>query len=186
MMRRDFIRKNNIQYDPRYYALEDRKFWIDVLAHGGQIASIPEVLIQMRIHATNPADYYRSQNRNAYQLIDEELIPLFHAESVKGFPKCLQFKEFIKQNQKHPIVDQVLLEKHIKAMCPTLTGEPVKHVFWQDAFVFQKGNRVCREKAAAECGTIINRTDTSFTLKWDRWGPEVFEKNPHGFWIVKE
>lgn len=60
-----------------------------------------------------------------------------------------------------------------------------EHPQWSSDMVIE-GNRIYRANAPGEQATITEKTPTSYTLKWDRWGTEVFEKQPNGVYKKKE
>lgn len=53
----------------------------------------------------------------------------------------------------------------------------VKHPSWSDIIIPETGNRVHR-KSNSDGATITNITDNSFVLEWDKWGAEIFQKDP--------
>lgn len=64
MFRGDFIRKNNIRYDPSFEPSEDFELWVR-LAGQGKIAIIPEVLLKYRHHSeqvSSKADELQQSN----------------------------------------------------------------------------------------------------------------------------
>ena len=52
MMRRDLIVQYNLQYNKKYYAVEDYKFWLDISKYT-KFASIPKVLLKYRFLKTS-------------------------------------------------------------------------------------------------------------------------------------
>ncbi|MBN8702665.1 MAG: glycosyltransferase family 2 protein [Bacteroidetes bacterium] len=52
MMRTDFIKKNNLQYDTNFKHAEDYKLWTDVIINKGEIHLLEEELLLYRIHDT--------------------------------------------------------------------------------------------------------------------------------------
>lgn len=53
----------------------------------------------------------------------------------------------------------------------------VQHPVWTDTIIPDANGRVHRQ-SNNDKATVSHVTDNSFTLKWDAWGVEVFEKDP--------
>lgn len=185
VIRRSFLTKNHIEYKDvkECRSVEDRCFWRDIVLVDGKIASLPEVLLKVRFHTSNSAAYYMEQCSNTanlyYQLRGNFLTP----EELKG-PECLQLKRIVEVNRTKKVFDQVILEEVIYARCANFKGEEAIHPSWADAFII-KDKRACREMAPKECGDIVSRAESEFTLKWDEWGIETFVKNKEGIWVLK-
>ena len=65
MIKRDFLEKNNIRYNPEWRYLEDVIFFYDIAEAGGNFAIIPKVLMRYRFHRSNPIEYYQEQAENS-------------------------------------------------------------------------------------------------------------------------
>lgn len=59
MLRKDFLEKNSIRYDPKYHLCEDYKLFIDLLYAGANFANIPEVV--------NTYDYSTAKSWDKHQ-----------------------------------------------------------------------------------------------------------------------
>ncbi|MBR5130564.1 MAG: glycosyltransferase family 2 protein [Alphaproteobacteria bacterium] len=175
-LRRDFLEKHNIRYSYDYKAAEDRKFWLDIADAGGKISNIPEVLLLFRLHNSNPKEYYTDQWKNLNKFFQQEILRRFGTEQdFKGLDKCQISKKMLERNKTLNYVSQSALNEMVIQICPPENGEWVVHSNWKDYFVFND-NRVCRHYAPRECANIINKTDDTLTIKWERWGTEIFEK----------
>lgn len=185
VIRRAFLTKNQIGYQDvkECRSVEDRCFWRDIVLADGKIASLPEVLLKIRIHGSNPRSYYIEQYHNTanfqYQLRGVFLTP----KELKS-SECQQLKRIVEVNRSKKVFDQVILEEVIYARCSNFKGEEVIHPSWNDAFIIKDG-RVCRELVSKECGVLVSRTDSEVTVKWDRWATETFVKNKEGIWVLK-
>ncbi len=60
-----------------------------------------------------------------------------------------------------------------------------EHPQWSSDMILEGDNRIYRANSPGEQATIIERTPTSFTIKWDRWGTETFEKQENGHYKKK-
>lgn len=182
-IRRHFLEKHNIRYrdKPKYKSIEDRKFWLDILDAGGQITNVPEVLVMYRLHMSNPTKYYQEQMKN----VSDFRYEILNRFGVKPHPQdiCQEYFQMVEKNKLYHLLKQEMLEQHVQKICPPLTGEKVKHPYWEDAFVFH-GERVCRERKPKDCALLISKTPTILKIKWDKWGDEIFEKQD-GVWVAK-
>lgn len=175
-IRKSFIDRHHIRYDHKYMAVEDRKFWLDIIDAGGKITSIPEVLLLFRRHATNSQQYYIEQHNNRIKFYQDEILSRFaDLNEFKNIEKCEVFKKIIEKNKTVNLLPQELLIQRVAINCPLNGEEKVSHPYWMDYFAF-KGKRICRYKIPQECATILTRTKNILTVKWDRWGIETFEK----------
>lgn len=183
-LRRHFLEKHHIRYNNAYRSAEDRKMWLDILDAGGTIRNIPEVLLLFRLHGTNPIQYYREQRKNTNKFFQEEILTRFGiVEDLSDLTECEIRRKMILKNETLNILPQKELLEMIEKKCPNVVGEKVIHPYWKDFFVFD-GERVCRYELSSECGKILKRDYNSLSIKWDRWGTEIFEKKK-GVWILK-
>lgn len=185
IIRRSFLEENNIRYDSEFKSAEDRQFWMDITIAGGLIGNIPEVLVQYRLHSENSTEYYLAQYANV-EKFQKQTIKNFLGESFNENDHiCVSIKKMVQENKKHQTLDQDKLEQKVKFMC--FDGENVVyHKHWNDVFIFDKENRVCRRRAPSECGTILKKKDNVITLQWDKWGIETFEKQSDQAWHLKQ
>lgn len=184
-MRRGFIQKHKIRYNPTYKAAEDRKFWLDLLDAGGKIGNVPEVLVQMRIHISNSSEYYEEQARNTVRFRNE-VRSKFLTQDDLGLPDCMQLNKIAEWNKKIKRFDVTKMEELFLQKCPSYKGNAVKHATWSDTFVFNEENRVCREDLPEQCATVLFKTPNELVIKWDQWGFEIFIKNRENIWILKK
>lgn len=89
---------------------------------------------------------------------------------------------YVYETQKTPIIEEVTVtttEKPVQSV-------KVEHPGWKDTIIMDEGNRAHRQ-ANNDRATVTNLTDNSFTLVWDAWGIEVFQKDPQtGIYKLKE
>lgn len=183
-LRRHFLNKHGIRYSYDYKAAEDRKFWLDILDAGGKIGNIPEVLLLFRLHGTNPKEYYVDQWKNLNKFFQNEILPRFGTqEEFKDLDRCDIYKKIAQRNKTVKLISVALLDEHITKECPPEGAEQVKHSSWNDFFVFND-EKVCRFKMSTECAKILEKTQDTLTIKWDRWGTETFHKKD-GVWMIK-
>ena len=67
MLRKDFLDKNNIQYDPNYYLCEDYKLFVDLLYAGANFSNIPEVVNTYDYSSRKSWDKHQDLMVNALQ-----------------------------------------------------------------------------------------------------------------------
>lgn len=183
-IRRSFLNEHGIRYSSAYKAAEDRKFWLDIFDAEGKIGNLPEVLLLFRLHGSNPKEYYRDQWLNSRKFFNEEILPRFGiTEEFSGSNQCDVLKKMVTRNKQLNLVSQQILEQQISKECPPDFAEQVQHALWNDYFVFD-GKRVCRHKISTECADVIQKTNDTLRLKWDRWGTETFKKEK-GVWHIK-
>lgn len=182
-IRRSFLNQNNIRYNPRYKAAEDRKFWLDILDADGKITTIPEGLLMYRLHSSNPMAYYTNQEASVYKFFHEDILTRFGLDASDSvLNKCELQRKIFKYNQRLNLISQEYLKQHINQNCPPEGSEAVEHPNWSDYFVFDN-NRLCRY-LVYDCAEIEEKTDTLLIIKWDNWGRESFEKKDNA-WILK-
>lgn len=175
-LRRHFLNKHGIRYSYDYKAAEDRKFWLDILDAGGKIGNIPEILLLFRLHGTNPKEYYADQWKNLNKFFQNEILTRFGTqEEFKDLDRCDIYKKIAQRNKTVKLISVALLDEHITKECPPEGAEQVKHLHWDDFFVFND-EKVCRFKVSTECAKILEKTQDTLTIKWDRWGAETFHK----------
>lgn len=182
-LRRDFLNKNNIRYDPIYKAAEDRKFWLDIFDANGKMGNIPEVLLRFRLHQSNPHEYYINQWKNLNHFFNQEIRLRFGTtDEFKDLDKCATFRKFVEKNKTLKFVNQEELIRQVEEACPSGRTEKVHHQLWKDIFVFDN-NRVCRH-AKKDCASILSQTTDTLVIKWDLWGTETFIKKGD-VWVLK-
>ncbi len=69
MLRKDFLEKNGIRYDPKYHLCEDYKLFIDFLHAGANFANIPEVVNTYDYSAAKGWDKHQDVMVNALKKI---------------------------------------------------------------------------------------------------------------------
>lgn len=60
LFRRDFLERHHLRYDPAYPYAEDYDLWVRCARHG-QLANLPEVLLDYRYHPGNTSHQYRAE-----------------------------------------------------------------------------------------------------------------------------
>ena len=61
-----------------------------------------------------------------------------------------------------------------------------RNVGWQDQMISEGENRLYRLSIPTEKATITERTENSITVKWDRWGTELFVKQDDGTYLIQK
>lgn len=61
----------------------------------------------------------------------------------------------------------------------------MQHPSWQDKLLVV-GEAACRASDAKDTATILTRTDTHLSLKWDNWGVEHFQRNNKGMYVLQK
>ncbi|MGN1063504.1 MAG: glycosyltransferase family 2 protein [Alphaproteobacteria bacterium] len=185
-MRRSFLNEHHIRYNAAYPAAEDRKFWLDVLDAGGKIGNIPDLLLEFRVHNTNPISYYIQQGENSRKFFINDITMRFgEKEEFKDLSHCDILKKIALKNKDKKLVSVKVYDEVVEQACSDVRAEKSFHPHWgQDAFIFKK-NRVCRELKASECARVLSRTAERLTVKWDRWGEETFVKK-NNQWVLEE
>ncbi len=200
MIRRDFIEKYHIRYDPKYLYAEDTGFYKDVLNNGGKITSISEGLLHLGYinNVTRPDKYYSTQGETFKKVQKDKLAPFFDApyEILGAFntdkDKCTILTHMSNKNWKLHILDQDLLDTRKNLFCRkvSLLRHSVKviHDFWEDhIYVNPKDKTIFRVNVPSEQGKLIREDNQSVTIKWDSYPPEVFQKEKGGtLWRLKK
>lgn len=116
-IRRDFLDRHHIRYRLGYEAAEDRPFYGEIMSAGGQIASIPEVLMQYRLHQSNNPEYYYRQNMNKRRFHVTFINQFFPFDVSESFRKCDLLPRMLKANTEKHLVDQDTLERVYQDLC---------------------------------------------------------------------
>lgn len=97
MIRHNFLKKYGITYDENIRKSQDYALWSSILACGGKIYLMPEVLLKYRIHTGQISADRRSQMRNAREVVRKNLKVLLsefseeelklHCEMLDGIPE---------------------------------------------------------------------------------------------------
>lgn len=68
MIRKEFLKKYHIKYNELYPVAEDYELYYQIFINRGKFYIIPEYLVDVRIHHTNPEKYYSSRDANFNEL----------------------------------------------------------------------------------------------------------------------
>lgn len=187
-IRKEFLDKNNIRYDENYIYAEDCGLYKKVLEHGGKISAMNEgVLIFGYMKGlVKPENYGYKQAESFKRIQRDKLKPFFDApyEILGAFNgpvnRCIMLKEMVASNKEKKILNQKVLEKRYKDICPQ-DGEKtlyLMHKDWESFIAFKDGNHIYRKDAPTETGTILDMGDEYITIKWTNYSkPESFVKN---------
>ena len=200
IIRRDFLEKNHIRYNPKYLYAEDTGLYKDILEKGGKISSLDEGLLHFGYvkNVIKPEKYSYIQSETFKQVQKEKLAPFFDApyEILGAFnsskDKCTMLTNMITPNKKLKILNQEVLEKRQKAICTkeNLIADSIEaiHTSWNDYIhVDEKDKTFFRVSVPSETGKIIKEDASTVTVKWTNYGTEVFTKEKGGkTWRFKE
>ena len=114
-MRRSFLEEHGIRYNSKYQTAEDLSLLGDVVVAGGKIANIPEKLLYVRLHRSNPKQFYDNQKGSRERFIKDYLKLIFDIDIEGDIPdRCSLFKIIKDKNQKSFInpekMDQIVLD----------------------------------------------------------------------------
>lgn len=178
IFRRDFIEKNKIKYNSHIKAAEDYDFWAKIVIAGGEIhAATPRIsLILMRLHKSNPHDYYRNMIKTA-SITSQKLLSFYNISPNEQRNKCLSLKKIIQSSNN--FLNQEEQQKGLSHYCPQNPNAfLVKHLVWHDYFIIEKNQKeVCRYSNQHDYAQIINWDGKKLKIKWKDWGIENFLLN---------
>lgn len=135
--RNNFIKKHNIKYDNSICHVEDYDLYRQILACGGKISNLPEVLVKYRIHPKSVTQNPKSQK---LQISRTDKVRVRYLErfldtkSAKKLVKKIKFYPFYKANRKKDIyeacdilrknnINNVLTDNAIKKTIDYICGE---------------------------------------------------------------
>ncbi|OLA94347.1 MAG: hypothetical protein BHW64_04290 [Candidatus Melainabacteria bacterium LEY3_CP_29_8] len=108
IFRNDFIKKHNIKYDNSVCHVEDYDLYRQVLAAGGKISNLPQVLVKYRVHKQSITQNKQSQkvqiNRNNKVRV-RYLERFLNNKNAKKLVKKIKFYPFYEANRKKDIYD---------------------------------------------------------------------------------
>ncbi len=90
MMRQSVIKQHHLRYNESYLHVEDYKLWRD-FAEVSQLAIIPEVLLQYRVHESNISTVYQQQQAEVVTRIRSEVLqalgisPMLYADILPEY-----------------------------------------------------------------------------------------------------
>ena len=201
IMRRDFLNKHHLRYNPKYLHAEDSGLWKDVLNAGGKISNMKEALLYFGVakNVIKPPAYHSIQNET-YKAIQQEKIKPFWPDvpyewldmQVSTEHKCIILEKMSEANKTLKILNQQELAKQCFSLCDkeklNQEGISVIHPKWTDYVFVNKNNKTFfRIDVPNETGKIMKEDDSTVTVKWTNYGTEVFEKEKGGKqWRFKE
>lgn len=183
LIQTDFIRKNNIRYNPSYVSAEDYDFWKQILLKNGKIARISAPVVLVRFHNTNNAQYYTDQLENSFR-IKKELLSRFLGEDLpeikwgySTLEKCALMKKIEKANFHKEIVPQSHVAHYRKKLCPSDDQKYVylEHPNWNDFLLLKDNLRASRYFVPDNASYWLDKE--VLIVIWDKWSPELFVKN---------
>ncbi len=201
MMRRDFLNKHHLRYDPKYLYAEDSGLWKDILNKGGKISSLNETLVYFRYskNVSHPPRYLQIQNETYKHIQQEKFTPFWKdipyewlSMQISNEHKCIILKKMIESNKKLKILNQKVLEKQHLAICEKETlkknGILVIHPQWSDYLYINDDHKTFfRIDYPDDTGRIVLENNNTVTVQWDNWGVEVYKKEDNGKkWILIE
>ncbi|MBQ8250583.1 MAG: glycosyltransferase family 2 protein, partial [Alphaproteobacteria bacterium] len=106
LIRHDFLKKHNLNYQKKYDAAEDTLFWYDIIKKGGKITNLSEPLVIQNIHSKK--NYKLDQQALNYnKFIQQTLSPILkdkmptYRYPISSLHACIIVKEFQKINYKN-------------------------------------------------------------------------------------
>ncbi len=185
MFRRDFVRQHNIRYNLDFISAEDYDFYAQMILADARLASIRNILTYVRKHHTNSETYYIKMTENAINVRRKLLSRFFDPNSVRiSYPslleKCFLLDKMATANRENHQVPQEVLDTYYAKICPPNMNNALQlsHPYWSDFIVLSDNNRISRY-TTGDTGSIFY-IDNRVTIKWDKYDPEVFEKQPDG------
>lgn len=198
MMRRDFLKKHNLQYNPEYLYAEDCGLYMDILDKGGKLSAVKERLLRFGVapkeETKKPSRYGHIQYETFKAIQRKKLGKLFTPDesllgsSIDQLGKCKLWQKMSEANQDKNIVNQETLNKMISDRCPPHldTTIYVSHPYWKDFFVREGENRLYR-MGSKEYATIIEDTPEMLVVKWDKYGIERYRRTtPYHYQYISD
>lgn len=135
VVRKDFIRKNNIRYDETRPSNVDYNFLIKVILAHGEIGYIDENLLLRRIHKENSPDYYRIQKLKAIETAKNFMRQFDVPEEViERLDICEIMSYAVEANKTKKYLHQDEMEKFFeKCMDKVQTVPPAKTALKENA-----------------------------------------------------
>lgn len=186
MVRRDFLNKYHIRYREAYKAAEDRPFYGEIITNGGKMSVYPEVLLKYYIHPDKYASYEYEQNVSKRRFHYEMINRFFEYKDGRDpFSRCLLLPKLIEANRTKKLLNQQKLEQIWEKDCRL--DFPVVEYFHHPSWEGYVGlsDHLCKRQEAGSC-QVLKKTPTSYTIKWDGYGIETFEKAADGKYYLKQ
>ena len=184
MLRRDFLEKNKIRYTDKYKNAEDMDFWFKIAwVYNGLISNMPEILLRRKTDSVKKSGYYITQRASVEQY-QQDAFKYFLGEDAQCEEHCVCFEKLFENKKFQELVDQKKAKEHMLSICPQVPAFYVKHPDWNDYLIPDNDGRIHRFNFNIS-GTLLKQDDNSFTLKWDDWGEETFEKDDLGIYRKK-
>ncbi len=121
VIRHDFLKKHKIRYSEKYKYVEDAQLYADILAAGGLIHALPEVLLQYRFMQSNkPSNYYVEQKDNAIKLYAERFKDFYPSITRVEFQEmgyCDRLLAMRKANAQKHILKEKELNDYVGWIC---------------------------------------------------------------------
>ena len=186
IIRRDFLERHHLRYDPQYLYAEDCGLYKDVLNKGGKISTIKEKLLYLYYSSdvSHPKDYGYIQGETFKKIQKEKIDRFFDIpyEMLGAFKsaenKCEILKKMVVANKTKNILNQSVLEKEEKDVCSRAADMKdaikVEHPYWTDYIIVNPDSSFFRLDSRQETGTIVKNKDKTVTLRWKSWKPEIF------------
>lgn len=135
IFRNDFIKEHNIKYDNSVCHVEDYDLYRQVLAAGGKISNLPQVLVKYRVHKQSVTQNKQSQkiqinrtdklrvkylerflnNKNAKKLVTKiKFYPFYKANRKKDIYKAC---EILRKNNTNKVLTNNAINKTIDFIC---------------------------------------------------------------------
>lgn len=65
-IRKSFLDEHHISYNPKMKKSQDYGLWVDVVSNGGEIQTIPEILVRYRVHGNQITNRSSEEQRRCY------------------------------------------------------------------------------------------------------------------------
>ncbi len=198
MIRRDFLEKNHIRYNPDYLYAEDCGLYKDILNQGGKLSALNEGLLHFGYISNlwHPDEYYKIQEETFKKIQKEKLAPFFDApyEMLGTFKsienKCEILKKMVANNPKKKILNQGALEEMQAMVCANAIDMSravfVRHPHWEDHVVINDDGTIFRLDKRSETGKIQKNDDGTVTIYWNQWGPEIYRIQDDKHYVYDE
>lgn len=179
MVRRSFVIKNDIWYDPTLHVGEDYDYWLQIAFAGGRLEKINEYLIHIRqskgsamSHPNMFSDTQEVKRRAFERLLGE--VPFEIKWAPTEVERCDIWKKILSAPSRGERFDFSRVKAYYEKACaPEIDNKVfVSHSQWNDFLVLEDNNRFWQYQKKE--GGRYEMNDKNLLLVWDSYKPERF------------